>query len=510
MFSLSVPIGDDYSGQWRTSTSLQITINDANVDIAPEIGVLQIAIKDHSGIKDSTNTSNESQSTHLLSGSFGTFTDIIDVCETGTASSILPSGIVTSVSSIDECTTFTMTKEIDGSSIQNGLIGILGSTVDISPKEGNAASVCGDDGCQVSFIFSSNDASNLGLSPYEVRIQHDENDNGILEDDEFIDSIVIQIDDHLFLITASVDHFSKFAISGVKAFAIGGLALNSNAGDSNGPIIGDTSLELVSSDDGGFGGKLYRTNLKTLTHSLTFKPNDELIFSVPITEEHGIQNIEHIGLYLDNVGTDLRSKDYDTSIVYEKYGKPELVVTDPYNLFESSDVKILETDRINGIIEFNLVFSKPMDTSNLYVTIWNIEREPASYTFENILTISDNDSLVPVFQQEAQFTHIPKWIKNNAGWWSDGSIGDTDFMSGIQYLIDEDIVHISTYDNTDDISHVSTSDNPENMFAHIDSSIPSWVKNNAKWWSEDTISEDDFVSGIQYMVNNGILHVGSR
>ena len=25
---------------------------------------------------------------------------------------------------------------------------------------------------------------------------------------------------------------------------------------------------------------------------------------------------------------------------------------------------------------------------------------------------------------------IPAWIKNNAGWWADGSIGDKDFVSG--------------------------------------------------------------------------------
>ena len=38
--------------------------------------------------------------------------------------------------------------------------------------------------------------------------------------------------------------------------------------------------------------------------------------------------------------------------------------------------------------------------------------------------------------------------------------------------------------------------------------IPSWIKNNAKWWADGTIADSDFVSGIQYLVRNGILQIG--
>ncbi len=37
--------------------------------------------------------------------------------------------------------------------------------------------------------------------------------------------------------------------------------------------------------------------------------------------------------------------------------------------------------------------------------------------------------------------------------------------------------------------------------------VPFWVKNNAKWWSEGMISDSDFVAGIQYLIQNGIIHV---
>jgi hypothetical protein len=39
---------------------------------------------------------------------------------------------------------------------------------------------------------------------------------------------------------------------------------------------------------------------------------------------------------------------------------------------------------------------------------------------------------------------IPEWIKKNAEWWAQGAIGDSDFVSGIQFLIKEGIMKIPT------------------------------------------------------------------
>jgi len=38
--------------------------------------------------------------------------------------------------------------------------------------------------------------------------------------------------------------------------------------------------------------------------------------------------------------------------------------------------------------------------------------------------------------------------------------------------------------------------------------IPSWIKNNAGWWSQGVITDTDFVSGIQWLINNGIMKIG--
>jgi hypothetical protein len=86
---------------------------------------------------------------------------------------------------------------------------------------------------------------------------------------------------------------------------------------------------------------------------------------------------------------------------------------------------------------------------------------------------------------------IPAWIKNTAGWWADRTIGDTDFVKAIQYLISNGIMQLS---------HGSSGHN-------LSQEIPSWVKTNAGWWARGKISDGDFISGIQYLINSGIVKV---
>jgi len=61
------------------------------------------------------------------------------------------------------------------------------------------------------------------------------------------------------------------------------------------------------------------------------------------------------------------------------------------------------------------------------------------------LNIGAQSKLVPeseTLELESK-TKVPEWIKNNAGWWADGAIGDSDFASGLEYLIKEKIILVS-------------------------------------------------------------------
>jgi len=37
--------------------------------------------------------------------------------------------------------------------------------------------------------------------------------------------------------------------------------------------------------------------------------------------------------------------------------------------------------------------------------------------------------------------------------------------------------------------------------------VPDWIKNTAKWWSEGKINNDDFISGVEYMIKNKIIDI---
>ena len=103
------------------------------------------------------------------------------------------------------------------------------------------------------------------------------------------------------------------------------------------------------------------------------------------------------------------------------------------------------------------------------------------------------DKIDPTFRISKSVEKVPVWIKNNAGWWADGSIDDDSFVQGIQFLVKEEIIEIT-----------------ESSSSQQDDQIPSWVKNNAGWWASGQISESDFLSGINHLVKTGIISVSNN
>jgi len=70
-----------------------------------------------------------------------------------------------------------------------------------------------------------------------------------------------------------------------------------------------------------------------------------------------------------------------------------------------------------------------------------------------VIVISVATSLTISLQASGQNNNIPSWIKSNAKWWSEGQIGDSDFISGIKYLIENNIMVIQQ-DNAEEPKNV--------------------------------------------------------
>ena len=63
--------------------------------------------------------------------------------------------------------------------------------------------------------------------------------------------------------------------------------------------------------------------------------------------------------------------------------------------------------------------------------------------------------LLATIVSSAEAAGVPAWVKNNAGWWADGTISENDFLNGIQYLIKMGIMQVSSTAVTDDMSSPS-------------------------------------------------------
>ncbi len=97
-------------------------------------------------------------------------------------------------------------------------------------------------------------------------------------------------------------------------------------------------------------------------------------------------------------------------------------------------------------------------------------------------------SLIPFSFSEG----IPEWVKNNASWWSERQISQTEFTNGLEFLINEGIIYIPP-----------TEPGPPGP----DKIIPDWVRNTAGWWAEGKISDSEFVNAMKYLIEIELIQV---
>jgi len=180
------------------------------------------------------------------------------------------------------------------------------------------------------------------------------------------------------------------------------------------------------------------------------------------------------------------------------YRYPQITTTGKYNpslnIFEGISRQQIISESIQGInnFGFSVISMSPQEfaiiENSTYVNSVNEEQ------IDNLIKIIDEFNekgykIVPIGKINSNLiVLLPEWIKNNAGWWSEGQIDDKTFVQGIEYLVQENIITVS------EKSQTATEQN-----------MPEWIKNNAGWWSEGQIDDKTFVQGIEYLVKNGII-----
>jgi len=189
----------------------------------------------------------------------------------------------------------------------------------------------------------------------------------------------------------------------------------------------------------------------------------------------------------------------DTQVLLYNDKPPEIV--DPNGNIASFTGSINNEGDLKRVATFLVTFSESAELPNPDIVIrsWSdnlssgdtIIYDAIEIAQPEIIEIADEDLPEPEIQT-LKSQYVPIWIKNNAAWWSQQLIEDSDFVAGIGYLIQQEIITLT------ESGTLETSSSDE---------IPNWIKNNAGWWSEDLITEKEFIDGLQWLISNGIIQV---
>ncbi len=179
---------------------------------------------------------------------------------------------------------------------------------------------------------------------------------------------------------------------------------------------------------------------------------------------------------------------------FDKDSKLLKWITYGYRIEDSSGTKIYETKNTDpnspGILVTEGIDKPEFNFTS--VGKYKMTLAIFSHGLDNLQTFSGISSTSFDIGSGSVTNQIPSWIKNNAGWWADGSIDDNSFVQGIQYLIKEKIMKIpQTAQGSGSVTN----------------QIPSWIKNNAGWWADGSIDDNSFVQGIQYLIKEGIMKI---
>ncbi len=219
---------------------------------------------------------------------------------------------------------------------------------------------------------------------------------------------------------------------------------------------------------------------------------------------------------ISSAGGSLDAKYYDSRDDFGNANTFSLLRSTPTSFHTSAQLSEYEVVKpISGQIE-EIILSGTVDNPRRGIPLDVIITTPDEQTqnfgailssagsFKSLISVNENslagiykidlfhnNSFVKTLSFVVSNPIIPDWFKNNAKWWSSDTVSDSEFIDGLEYLIDEGLITV----------------NSGTTISISEQNIPDWIKNNAKWWANDQISDGDFIKSIQYLVEKGIIRI---
>ena len=328
------------------------------------------------------------------------------------------------------------------------------------------------------------------------------------------------------------------------------------SGSSGGGCSGDCAPPTLGQDNSGrdyvkkgfaINGNAFEvTHFKQEIPTQTIKTGESVEIILKIYENSGTQYLSHVGLLLgleEKTLSGVKVHSHQSQIIWEQDldGTISTDVKDPNNLISNVDVKnelirdaFGNDDGLNQI-SFKFTPIKPFDTNTILVETWDYERNSWTNSFYNSLIIEKAEPSDDDFSQKSYDPVVPSWVKTNAGFWAENQIDDETFSNGIKFLIKEkimDIPNLKEFEPQPKLHFIEAEKGPQHYIERYyndefyrewfdvnypeytieeavgytsDLVIPDWVKSNAKLWTNDQISDKEFVTGIAFLIENGII-----
>ena len=248
----------------------------------------------------------------------------------------------------------------------------------------------------------------------------------------------------------------------------------------------------LSINGNGFALGGYENTLETQT----IESGEPTEFNIVYYTTDGLA---HSSLYF-NLGPTRTISGSDTQVLLYK-DKP-IEIIDPNGNIASATGSLNNEDDLKRTASFSITFSDDIQwsKSDMVIRSWTDSLNSGDTIVYDAIEVTSSSQIVEVVEEDIpepeiqtlKSQHVPIWIKNNAAWWSQELIDDSDFVAGIEYLIQQEIITLT------ETGTLETNSSDE---------IPSWIKTNAGWWSEDLITEKEFIDGMQWLISNGIIKV---
>lgn len=277
------------------------------------------------------------------------------------------------------------------------------------------------------------------------------------------------------------DHY--FAIGIRNSFGLAIDPITGNLWDTENGITDFDEINLVQPKQNSgwikIQGPAKQSQIDSLPNNGFHYSDPEFSWSVTVAPT-GLTFVESNSF--DNYKNYIFVADFNTGSIYKFKLNPDrtgLVFHDP----SLKDLILNPSDSFHEIIfgtDFNV--------------ITDLEFGPDGLLY--ILTLHNGGTIYRIVPtQDPEEISIPSWFKNNAKWWDEGLIQQTEFLNSIEFLIEDSIILVPS------VPPFSKNQNPE---------IPPIIKEKIIMWVNGDLNDTQLASSFQFLLLEGILKVDKR